>query len=50
MTTVSNCVLGYAVYMEPQVGRVEMTLEQAQQQGIAAREVTLADGSHHPQH
>jgi dihydrolipoamide dehydrogenase len=34
-------VLGYAVYTEPQVGRVGMTLEQAQKQGIAAREVTL---------
>lgn len=34
-------VLGYAVYTEPQVGRVGMTLGQAQKQGIAAREVTL---------
>jgi dihydrolipoamide dehydrogenase len=34
-------VLGYAVYTEPQVGRVGMTLEQAQQQGISARQVTL---------
>jgi pyruvate/2-oxoglutarate dehydrogenase complex dihydrolipoamide dehydrogenase (E3) component len=34
-------VLGYAVYTEPQVGRVGMTLSQAQQQGIPAREVTL---------
>jgi pyruvate/2-oxoglutarate dehydrogenase complex dihydrolipoamide dehydrogenase (E3) component len=34
-------VLGYAVYTEPQVGRVGMTLEQAQKQGIPAREVTL---------
>lgn len=34
-------VLGYAVYTEPQVGRVGMTLEQAQQQGINARCVTM---------
>ena len=34
-------VLGYAVYTEPQVGRVGMTLEQAQQKGINARSVTL---------
>jgi pyruvate/2-oxoglutarate dehydrogenase complex dihydrolipoamide dehydrogenase (E3) component len=34
-------VLGYAVYTEPQVGRVGMTLEQAQKQGFSAREVTL---------
>ncbi|BAZ09151.1 FAD-dependent pyridine nucleotide-disulfide oxidoreductase [Calothrix sp. NIES-4071] len=34
-------VLAYAVYTEPQVGRVGMTLEQAQKQGINAREVTL---------
>ncbi|MHC5721291.1 MAG: dihydrolipoyl dehydrogenase, partial [Nostoc sp.] len=34
-------MLGYAVYTEPQVGRVGMTLEQAHKQGIAAREVTL---------
>ncbi|MEG4989237.1 FAD-dependent oxidoreductase [Microcoleus sp. BR0-C5] len=33
--------LGYAVYTEPQVGRVGMTLEQAQKQGINARVVTL---------
>lgn len=33
--------LGYAVYTEPQVGRVGMTLEQAQQQGINARCVTM---------
>jgi pyruvate/2-oxoglutarate dehydrogenase complex dihydrolipoamide dehydrogenase (E3) component len=39
--TRSDRVLGYAVYTEPQVGRVGMTLEQAQKQGIAAREVTL---------
>ena len=34
-------VLGYAVFTEPQVGRVGMTLEQAQKQGIPAREVTM---------
>lgn len=34
-------VLGYAVYTEPQVGRVGMTLEQAQEKGINARSVTL---------
>lgn len=34
-------VLGYTVYTEPQVGRVGMTLEQAQKQGINARAVTL---------
>lgn len=34
-------VLGYAVYTEPQVGRVGMTLEQAQKQGLNARAVTL---------
>ncbi|HEY9626981.1 MAG TPA: FAD-dependent oxidoreductase [Coleofasciculaceae cyanobacterium] len=39
--TRSDRVLGYAVYTEPQVGQVGMTLEQAQKQGIAAREVTL---------
>jgi pyruvate/2-oxoglutarate dehydrogenase complex dihydrolipoamide dehydrogenase (E3) component len=39
--TRSDRVLGYAVYTEPQVGRVGMTLEQAEKQGIAAREVTL---------
>ncbi|MBD3886097.1 FAD-dependent oxidoreductase [Phormidium tenue FACHB-886] len=39
--TRNDRVLGYAVYTEPQVGRVGMTLEQAQNQGIAAREVTL---------
>lgn len=33
--------LGYAVYTEPQVGRVGMTLEQAHKQGINARAVTL---------
>ncbi|BCL34767.1 dihydrolipoyl dehydrogenase family protein [Nostoc sp. MS1] len=39
--TRSDRVLGYAVYTEPQVGRVGMTLEQAHKQDIAAREVTL---------
>jgi pyruvate/2-oxoglutarate dehydrogenase complex dihydrolipoamide dehydrogenase (E3) component len=39
--TRNDRVLGYAVYTEPQVGRVGMTLEQAQKQGIVAREVTL---------
>jgi pyruvate/2-oxoglutarate dehydrogenase complex dihydrolipoamide dehydrogenase (E3) component len=39
--TRNDRVLGYAVYTEPQVGRVGMTLEQAQKQGITAREVTL---------
>jgi dihydrolipoamide dehydrogenase len=39
--TRSDRVLGYAVYTEPQVGRVGMTLEQAQQQGINACAVTL---------
>ena len=39
--TRNDRVLGYAVYTEPQVGRVGMTLEQAQKQSIAAREVTL---------
>lgn len=39
--TRNDRVLGYAVYTEPQVGRVGMTLEQAQNQGIVAREVTL---------
>lgn len=34
-------ILGYAVYTEPQVGRVGMTLEQAQKQGINACAVTL---------
>jgi pyruvate/2-oxoglutarate dehydrogenase complex dihydrolipoamide dehydrogenase (E3) component len=33
--------LGYAVYTEPQVGRVGITLEQAQNRGINARAVTL---------
>lgn len=39
--TRSDRVLGYAVYTEPQVGRVGMTLEQAQQKGFNARAVTL---------
>ncbi|MEA5603479.1 dihydrolipoyl dehydrogenase family protein [Nostoc sp. UHCC 0252] len=39
--TRSDRVLGYAMYTEPQVGRVGMTLEQAQKQGINARAVTL---------
>ncbi|MBE9179541.1 FAD-dependent oxidoreductase [Oculatella sp. LEGE 06141] len=34
-------VLGYAVYTEPQVGRVGMTFDQAKQHGINARCVTL---------
>jgi dihydrolipoamide dehydrogenase len=34
-------VLGYAVYTEPQVGRVGMTIEDAQKKGINARCVTL---------
>lgn len=39
--TRSDRVLGSAIYTEPQVGRVGMTLEQAQKQGINARAVTL---------
>lgn len=39
--TRSDRVLGYATYTEPQVGRVGMTLEQAQKKGINARAVTL---------
>ncbi len=39
--TRSDRVLGYATYTEPQVGRVGMTLEQAQAQKINARCVTL---------
>jgi pyruvate/2-oxoglutarate dehydrogenase complex dihydrolipoamide dehydrogenase (E3) component len=39
--TRNDRVLGYAIYTEPQVGRVGMTLEQAQKQGINARAVTL---------
>ncbi len=34
-------VLGYAVYTEPQVGRVGMTIQEAQKKGINARCVTL---------
>jgi len=37
----SDRVLGYAVYTEPQVGRVGMTLEQAQAKGLNAHCVTL---------
>lgn len=39
--TRNDRVLGYAVYTEPQIGRVGMTLAQAQQQGIDARCVTM---------
>jgi pyruvate/2-oxoglutarate dehydrogenase complex dihydrolipoamide dehydrogenase (E3) component len=39
--TRSDRTLGYATYTEPQVGRVGMTLEQAQKRGINARAVTL---------
>jgi pyruvate/2-oxoglutarate dehydrogenase complex dihydrolipoamide dehydrogenase (E3) component len=39
--TRSDRILGYAVYTEPQVGRVGLTLDQAQQQGFNARAVTL---------
>ncbi|MBW4671480.1 MAG: FAD-dependent oxidoreductase [Cyanomargarita calcarea GSE-NOS-MK-12-04C] len=39
--TRSDRVLGYATYTEPQVGRVGMTLEQAQEKGINAQCVTL---------
>jgi pyruvate/2-oxoglutarate dehydrogenase complex dihydrolipoamide dehydrogenase (E3) component len=39
--TRNDRVLGYAIYTEPQVGRVGMTLEQAQNKGINARAVTL---------
>jgi pyruvate/2-oxoglutarate dehydrogenase complex dihydrolipoamide dehydrogenase (E3) component len=39
--TRSDRVLGYAIYTEPQIGRVGITLEQAQQQGIDARCVTM---------
>jgi pyruvate/2-oxoglutarate dehydrogenase complex dihydrolipoamide dehydrogenase (E3) component len=35
-------VLGYAVYTDPQVGRVGDTLEQAERKGLRARAVTLA--------
>ena len=39
--TRSDRVLGYAIYTEPQVGRVGMTIEEAQKQGINAQCVTL---------
>jgi dihydrolipoamide dehydrogenase len=39
--TRSDRVLGYAMYTEPQVGRVGMTIEEAQKQGINAECVTL---------
>ncbi|MEH2310948.1 MAG: FAD-dependent oxidoreductase [Nostoc sp.] len=39
--TRSDRVLGYAIYTEPQVGRVGMTLEQAHKEGFNARAVTL---------
>ncbi len=39
--TRNDRVLGYALYTEPQVGRVGMTLDQAHKQGIPAREVTM---------
>lgn len=39
--TRNDRVLGYATYTEPQVGRVGMTIEQAQAHGIAAHCVTL---------
>ena len=39
--TRSDRVLGYAVYTEPQVGRVGMTLEQAQHKGLNAQSVKL---------
>ncbi len=39
--TRNDRVLGYATYTEPQVGRVGMTLEQAQKKGLNARAVTL---------
>jgi pyruvate/2-oxoglutarate dehydrogenase complex dihydrolipoamide dehydrogenase (E3) component len=39
--TRNDRVLGYAVYTEPQVGRVGMRLEEAQRKGINARCVTL---------
>lgn len=39
--TRSDRVLGYAIYTEPQVGRVGMTLEQAHKHGINVRAVTL---------
>ncbi len=39
--TRNDRVLSYAIYTEPQVGRVGITLEEAKQQGINARAVTL---------
>jgi pyruvate/2-oxoglutarate dehydrogenase complex dihydrolipoamide dehydrogenase (E3) component len=39
--TRNDRALGYAIYTEPQIGRVGMTLAQAQQQGINARCVTM---------
>jgi dihydrolipoamide dehydrogenase len=39
--TRNDRVLGYAVYTEPQVGRVGMTLKEAQKQSINARAVTM---------
>jgi len=39
--TRSDRVLGYAVYTEPQVGRVGLTLEQAQAKGFKACAVTI---------
>jgi pyruvate/2-oxoglutarate dehydrogenase complex dihydrolipoamide dehydrogenase (E3) component len=42
--TRNDRVLGYAVYTEPQVGRVGMTLAQAQAGGLDARAVTLPVG------
>ena len=39
--TRSDRVLGYATYTEPQVGRVGMTLEQAQKKGLNAQAVTM---------
>jgi dihydrolipoamide dehydrogenase len=39
--TRSDRVLGYATYTEPQVGRVGMTLEQAQNKGLNAQAVTM---------
>ncbi|OUL19062.1 dihydrolipoyl dehydrogenase [Nostoc sp. RF31YmG] len=39
--TRNDRVLGYAIYTEPQVGRVGMTIEDAQNKGINAQCVTL---------
>ncbi len=39
--TRNDRTLGYAIYTDPQVGRVGMTFEQAQKKGINARYVTL---------